>query len=82
MLDALVPAVEAFQQALARVPTRKRPLKPPSRQPGPVMEATITMWAKHSRASYRQDGGVGVQDARYRDVLPHRVFRPKRWSPT
>ena len=27
------------------------------------MEATINMKAKHSRASWRHDGGIGVQDA-------------------
>jgi hypothetical protein len=27
------------------------------------MEATVKMKAKYSRASYRQDGGIDVQDA-------------------
>ena len=27
------------------------------------MEATVQMKAKHSRASWRKDGGVGIQDA-------------------
>ena len=36
MLDALVPAVEVFRQALAKGTEQKAALKPPSRRPGPV----------------------------------------------
>jgi phosphoenolpyruvate---glycerone phosphotransferase subunit DhaL len=63
MIDALVPAVEAFQQALAKGTEQKAAIEAAIKAARAGMEATIKMWAKHSRASYRKDGGVGVQDA-------------------
>jgi dihydroxyacetone kinase-like protein len=63
MIDALVPAVEAFQQALAKGTDQKAAIEAAIKAARAGMEATIMMWAKYSRASYRQDGGVGVQDA-------------------
>ncbi len=63
MIDALVPAVEAFQQALAKGTEQEAAIEAAIKAARAGMEATIKMWAKHSRASYRKDGGVGVQDA-------------------
>jgi phosphoenolpyruvate---glycerone phosphotransferase subunit DhaL len=63
MIDALVPAVEAFQQALAKETEQEAAIEAAIKAARDGMEATIKMWAKHSRASYRKDGGVGVQDA-------------------
>jgi phosphoenolpyruvate---glycerone phosphotransferase subunit DhaL len=63
MIDALVPAVEAFQQALANGIDQKTAIEAAIQGARVGMEATIKMRAKYSRASYRKDGGVGVQDA-------------------
>jgi len=63
MLDSLVPAVEAFQQALAKGADAKAAVEAAVKASKAGAESTIRMKAKHSRASYRQDGGVGVQDA-------------------
>jgi phosphoenolpyruvate---glycerone phosphotransferase subunit DhaL len=63
MIDALVPAVEAFQQALADGTDQKGAIEGAIERARAGMEATIKMSAKFSRASYRKDGGIGVQDA-------------------
>ncbi len=63
MLDSLVPAVEAFQQALAKGADSKAAIEAAVKASKAGAEATIKMKAKYGRASYRQDGGVGVQDA-------------------
>lgn len=62
MLDSLVPAVDAFQKGLARGDYRAA-VDAAVKAAKTGMEATVNMKAKHSRASYRHDGGVGVQDA-------------------
>jgi dihydroxyacetone kinase-like protein len=58
MLDSLVPAVEAYKQALAN-----NAVGAATAAAKKGMEDTKNMKAKHSRASYRPDGGIGVQDA-------------------
>ena len=63
MLDSLVPAVEAYKQALAGSPDYKVAIESATKAAKTGMEETVNMKAKHSRASYRLDGGVGVQDA-------------------
>jgi dihydroxyacetone kinase-like protein len=63
MLDSLVPAVEAFKQALANNPDIKTAVIAATGAAKKGMEDTKNMKAKHSRASYRPDGGIGVQDA-------------------
>jgi phosphoenolpyruvate---glycerone phosphotransferase subunit DhaL len=62
MLDTLVPAVDAFQKAMAKG-DQKAALEAALKGAKTGMEATVNMKAKFSRASYRQDGGMGVQDA-------------------
>jgi dihydroxyacetone kinase-like protein len=59
MVDALVPAVDAFEQALGKGAGGTAAIE--AAKGG--AEATVKMKAKYSRASYRPDGGVGVQDA-------------------
>ena len=63
MLDALVPAVEAFEQALAKGTDIRMALELTMKAAKAGAEATVNMKAKYSRASYRQDGAVGLQDA-------------------
>jgi dihydroxyacetone kinase-like protein len=63
MLDSLVPAVEGFQQALANGAAAKAVIEAAITAAKAGMEATIKMKARYSRASYRQDGGIGIQDA-------------------
>jgi phosphoenolpyruvate---glycerone phosphotransferase subunit DhaL len=63
MIDSLVPAVEAFGQALTTGAETKTAVRVAIRAAKAGMEATVHMKAKYSRASYRQDGGIGVQDA-------------------
>ena len=63
MLDSLVPAVEAYKQAVANNIDYKITIKKASEAAKKGMEATKNMKAKYSRASYRPDGGIGIQDA-------------------
>jgi phosphoenolpyruvate---glycerone phosphotransferase subunit DhaL len=63
MLDTIVPAVEAFRQAVAGDKDVQIALSAAVKAAQKGMEDTKNMKAKHSRASYRPDGGIGVQDA-------------------
>jgi len=63
MLDTIAPAVEAFKQAAAGGKDVKIALADVVTAAQKGMEDTKNMKAKHSRASYRPDGGIGVQDA-------------------
>ena len=64
MLDSLVPAIETFQRTLDNNGADYRAaIEAGVKASKAGAEATIEMKAKYSRASYRQDGGVGVQDA-------------------
>jgi phosphoenolpyruvate---glycerone phosphotransferase subunit DhaL len=63
MLDSLVPAVESFQQSLDKGADSKAAIEASVKASRAGAEATIGMKAKFSRASYRQDGGIGVKDA-------------------
>jgi phosphoenolpyruvate---glycerone phosphotransferase subunit DhaL len=63
MLDALVPAVEAFEQALVKGTDAMMALESTTKAAKSGAEATVNMKAKYSRASYRQDGAIGLQDA-------------------
>jgi len=63
MLDSLVPAVEAYKQALINNVAPKIALETATSAAKKGMEDTKNMKARHSRASYRPDGGIGVQDA-------------------
>jgi phosphoenolpyruvate---glycerone phosphotransferase subunit DhaL len=63
MIDSLVPAVAAFQQALTNGVEVKAAIEAAIEAARAGMEATVKMKAKYSRASYRQDGGIGIQDA-------------------
>lgn len=63
MIDSLVPAVGAFQHALTKGAEAKAAIEAAIKAAKAGMEATVKMKAKYSRASYRQDGGIGVQDA-------------------
>ena len=63
MLDSLVPAVEAYKQAVANNIDYKVAIEKATEAAKKGMEATKNMKAKYSRASYRPDGGIGVQDA-------------------
>jgi phosphoenolpyruvate---glycerone phosphotransferase subunit DhaL len=63
MLDALVPAVEAYKQAIANNIDYKVAIEKAIEAAKKGMEATKNMKAKYSRASYRPDGGIGIQDA-------------------
>jgi dihydroxyacetone kinase-like protein len=63
VLDPLVPAVEAFKEDLAQNSDISLAVESAVKAAKKGMEATIEMRAKHSRASWRTDGGVGVQDA-------------------
>ena len=63
MLDSLVPAVEAYKQAVANNIDYKVTIEKATEAAKKGMEATKNMKAKYSRASYRPDGGIGIQDA-------------------
>ena len=63
ILDALVPAVEAFGEGLAKEKDSNIILADVVKAAKSGAEATIQMKAKYSRASYRQDGAIGLQDA-------------------
>ena len=63
MLDALVPAVVAFEQAIARGTDFKMAMEVATKAAKAGAEATVNMKAKYSRASYRPDGAIGLQDA-------------------
>ncbi len=63
MLDSLVPAVEAFQQGLAKNAEPKVALDAAVKAAESGMRATVNMKAKHSRASWHQEDSIGVQDA-------------------
>lgn len=63
MVDALVPAVDALEQALGKGAGSTAAIEAAIRAARGGAEATVKMKAKHSRASYRLDGAVGVQDA-------------------
>ena len=63
MLDALVPAVDALQEGLAKGTDNKAVLEAVIKAAKIGAEATVKMKAKFSRASYRPDGGIGIQDA-------------------
>ena len=63
MLDALVPAVDAFQEGFTRGSDDKVVLEAVIKAAKTGAEATVKMKAKFSRASYRADGAIGVQDA-------------------
>jgi dihydroxyacetone kinase-like protein len=62
MLDSLVPAVETFREQLAEGVEHKVAIEATIKAAKEGMEATVSMQAKHSRASWRQGRGVGVQD--------------------
>ena len=63
MLDALVPAVDAFQEGFTGGTDNKVVLEAVIKAAKTGAEATVKMKAKFSRASYRPDGAVGLQDA-------------------
>jgi dihydroxyacetone kinase-like protein len=63
MMDSLVPAVEAFECALTKGAKAKAVIESAIKAAKEGMLATVKMKAKYSRASYRPDGGIGVQDA-------------------
>jgi dihydroxyacetone kinase-like protein len=63
ILDALVPAVEAFGEGLAKEKDSNIILADVVKAAKSGAEATKQMKAKYSRASYRQDGAIGLQDA-------------------
>jgi dihydroxyacetone kinase-like protein len=63
MLDSLIPGVEAYKKATAENADLKTALVKTIEAAKKGMEATKNMKAKYSRASYRPDGGIGIQDA-------------------
>jgi phosphoenolpyruvate---glycerone phosphotransferase subunit DhaL len=69
MLDALAPAVEAFNAELPRSgsgegePDLEHALQAAVEAARSGMEATTAMRAKHGRTSWHQEKGVGVRDA-------------------
>jgi phosphoenolpyruvate---glycerone phosphotransferase subunit DhaL len=62
MLDALVPAVEAFKTSLEHDNDIIQALKNATEASEKGMKATETMKAKFGRVSWRPDGGIGVKD--------------------
>jgi phosphoenolpyruvate---glycerone phosphotransferase subunit DhaL len=62
MLDALVPAVEAYKTEFTRDNDIARALKRAIEASHKGMEATASMKAKFGRVSWRPDGGVGLKD--------------------
>jgi len=63
MLDSLVPAVEAFDKEIKGHMTVAQALHAAAIAAEGGMQATINMKAKYGRASWRQEGSVGVRDA-------------------
>ena len=63
MLDSLIPAVKAFEHELSRGVETKEAFSLVVTVAEEGMRATTNMRAKHSRASWRQEDSVGVQDA-------------------
>lgn len=63
MLDALVPATDAFREALTKQTNIKVAFESAVKAAKTGVSATVNMKAKFSRMSYRQDGGIGIQDA-------------------
>jgi dihydroxyacetone kinase-like protein len=63
LLDSLVPAVESYKKEITGGRTVKDGLKVAVKKAHEGMKATIDMRAKYGRASWRPDGGVGIQDA-------------------
>lgn len=63
MLDSLVPAVEAFGKAIEGHMTVAQALHAAVIAAEEGMQATVNMKAKYGRASWRQEGSVGVRDA-------------------
>jgi phosphoenolpyruvate---glycerone phosphotransferase subunit DhaL len=63
MLDALVPAVDAFEKGLKDGSDIKTVLDDTVKAARAGAESTANMKAKFSRAGYRPDGAIGVQDA-------------------
>jgi dihydroxyacetone kinase-like protein len=63
LLDSLIPAVEAYKTGIAAGTDYKTILAKATEAARKGMEATKNMKAKFSRASYRPDGGIGIQDA-------------------
>ncbi|MFC1971224.1 dihydroxyacetone kinase subunit L [Chloroflexota bacterium] len=63
MLDSLILAVEAFKEVLANGTDYNVAIEAAIKAAKAGMAETVRMKAKHSRASYRPDGGIGVQDA-------------------
>jgi phosphoenolpyruvate---glycerone phosphotransferase subunit DhaL len=62
MLDSLVPAVETFRKGIDDGKNVVLSLKESVTAAQAGMQATANMKAKFGRASYRQDGCVGVRD--------------------
>lgn len=63
MLDALVPAVEAFTQEIDRYAGAAQAFEAAVRASEMGMEATAGMVAKYGRASWRREESVGLCDA-------------------
>ncbi len=63
MLDSLVPAVETFNREFADGDDPEAAAKAAVKAAEVGMKATTDMRAKHSRASWRQEDSIGVQDA-------------------
>ena len=63
MLDALIPAVNAFESKIAGQAGYDAALKAAVDSAKNGMEATTSMKAKHGRASWHQEKSVGIQDA-------------------
>ncbi len=62
MLDALIPAVEAFRKALAAGHDLSQALDAASQASEGGSNSTAAMKAKFGRVSWRPDGGVGMKD--------------------
>ena len=63
MLDSLIPSVEIFGEKLAGKSELSSAVESAILAARTGMKATIQMKAKHSHASWRKDGGYGIQDA-------------------
>jgi hypothetical protein len=63
LLDSLVPAVRAFARAIADGADETIAAQVAVDAARRGMEATVLMTARHGRARYRADGGVGTRDA-------------------
>ena len=62
MLDALVPAVEAYKEILSQNNDVIFALQKAAAASEEGMNATATMKAKYGRVSWRPDGGMGLKD--------------------